>query len=135
MLDLWLVLDETDAVELTEPLLERPLNNRLVFDSLRVSAYGGSSGVLLELNVGGRMSSWVFVSDRMNVNTGGSSAGAVSRSSTLSFFFNRSLKGILAQKIELNATLRKDSLTGYVVVRFFEYAAIVEVEISNERVL
>lgn len=46
VLDLWLARDETEAVEFTEPLLERPLNSRLVFDSLRESAKGGGSGVL-----------------------------------------------------------------------------------------
>lgn len=42
------------------------------------------------------MSSCVFVSDRMNRNTGCSSTSCTC-SSPLSFFFNRSLKGISAR--------------------------------------
>ncbi len=81
-------------------LRERPLNKRLVLDSACPSTKEGGEEESCEEKVGGRISSCVLVSLRMNVNFGGGSnsgAGGASLFSTLSFFLSRSRIGILAR--------------------------------------
>jgi hypothetical protein len=89
-LDIWLVREEPDALDATDELRGRDLNNLAVLGSEWPSV---EDGALSPQNVGGVIISWVWVSVRMNVNLGTSSSTGVS-ASTFSFFFSRSLKGI-----------------------------------------
>jgi hypothetical protein len=95
-LDFSLVREDADAVDAADALRDRPLNNRLVLDSVGPSPYATGGSEVVELKVGGEMISWVLVSERMNKNTGASSCAGTLVSATLSFFLSKSLIGIVA---------------------------------------
>ena len=88
--------EDADAVDSADALRDRPLNNRLVLDSVGPSPYATGGSEVVELKVGGEMISWVLVSERMNKNTGASSCAGTLVSATLSFFLSKSLIGIVA---------------------------------------
>ena len=88
------LLEALEDVEAFDALLRR--ENRLLGEG---PSAGKGAGVSMSLaNVGGRMSSWVFVSDRIMVNGGGEFSGGgggiggVTSSLIFSFFFNKSFK-------------------------------------------
>lgn len=88
------VLDLVEDVDVLEALRRR--------ESRFVMEWSFEGGALSLANVGGLMSSWVFVSERMMVNSGGvggrSGAGmteGVTSSLIFSFFLRRSFNGML----------------------------------------